>query len=312
MKGIKGLPMNFLYLYKRGGDHHPGVSLSFLGCFLVFLLLVTSIPPVLAMVQEDTYSGVITGIAIQNNTILINVNAVYRCEFPAKNMVCGWTPIDQISIQGGVPDSSVFSYIKPNDNVEVTMLGGGTKGYLTGIGRLVSQDGKDQISDFIGDPLSIYHPLQGDYNITYSIEPDCGKCGGSVCPAISSSVTLFNKTGKISTTRLFPNDSIKYQDPTTRLKITLVFLRGQGNAAQCPSTTTAPGPYPTSLFRIHIERITDSVVSSSTETSVPSTETSTSPVKLPQTTVAGDVHSSVFLVMGSLGLLWWIRKRKVE
>jgi hypothetical protein len=151
-----------------------------------------------------------------------------------------------------LPNENALNELNVGDYVQAHSLGAPGGRWVTLARILSSAENFKVITDIYGDPKSMihYHPILGDYVITYVNTPNCSSCYGCNCEAEYTTVTIIN-SGNVSTL-LYPNQSYVHQGETYHIDIT--FHSGAASANPECTEEICFGPQSTSDFTFDIYR----------------------------------------------------------
>lgn len=228
------------------------------------------IVPAGAVLQQTTYMGTVTGIDPSKQTITISADAMYLCRFPDGTPACTWSPIQSVQITGSVPDPSALSITHLGTTVEATITGG-PGGFWIGIGNVYPKDGTFYAEQIIGELYSLPAPLAGNYSISPSLNPDCSRCSGTICPALSALVTLLRDDKPVLEKTLAPGEHMLYSPQGDSQQVNVSFIRGEASSMTCFPKEEMVGPQPESVFFVQ-------VLNASPNASISSTPSSTTTV----------------------------------
>ncbi len=221
---------------------------SFIGYLILFGLLVGGItlsPHIFkAALRPYCYFGKIKEIQLYPNKI-VTLQTEYECGNRQESV--------KKILKGKVPNSDALDGLQIGDHVEVISLGRPEE-FIT-IARMGSEK-MQVITDVYGDPgwLALDLPnLLGNLDISYHNQPDCAKCGGSVCQAKYTTVSVAFGSDRSKSCQLHPHESCELEVNNQTVKI--IFYSGQVPAGKCGDQ--APGPQPVSNFTIHIQEAVD-------------------------------------------------------
>jgi hypothetical protein len=219
------------------------------------LLLLSVAAPAGAVLQQYTYLGTVTALDPVSESVTIRAESEYGCAYPAGGgaPVCSFSPITPQELTGTSPDVIAFSRLIRGDKVVVSSLGAPGIEWV-GIARVVAVPGNEnwEATDIIGDPATIPVPLIADYGFSYETTPDCNKCTGAVCTALSARVNLTSSGMSIKDQSMNTGQSFTYSGRNDASSVEVIFLGGQAAASLCPGKAGVAGPQPISNFIIHV------------------------------------------------------------
>jgi hypothetical protein len=222
---------------------------------LAVLLLVAIAAPAGAVLQQYTYLGTVTALDPVSESVTIRAEAEYGCNYPAGGSapVSLFSAITPRELTGTSPDVIAISRLTRGDKVVVSSLGSPGVEWI-GIARVISSPGIEnwEATDIIGDPASIPVPLIADYGFSYAATPDCNKCTGAVCTALSARVNLTSSGMSVIERSMNTGQSFTYSGRNDNSSVEVIFLAGQAAAALCPGKGGMTGPQPVSTFIIHV------------------------------------------------------------
>ena len=145
------------------------------------------------------------------------------------------------------------------------------------------------MSWLIGDPNVMVSPFVGNYKVTYTANPKCDSCIGSVCYAQSAEVTVttvgYDGNGReytaseVGTRTLLPAETWNAVEKDKQQYLSIYFRKGEAPASACPDAPMMVGPQPVSDFFIKSMSVASGIP---TETPVVE-ETTAVPATLPET-----------------------------
>ena len=220
-----------------------------LSCFVMIAILMYTmpafIPGVNAALCPYDHMGTVISKDTENNTITIQMDYIYDGTGPE------WSPCN-CTLEGMPPNENALNELNVGDYVQAHSLGAPGGMWVT-LARLISSaENFKVITDIYGDPKSMihYHPILGDYKITYVNTPNCSSCYGCNCEAEYTTVTIIN-SGNVSTL-LYPNQSYVHQGETYHIDIT--FHSGAASADPECTEEICFGPQSTSDFTFEFYR----------------------------------------------------------
>ncbi len=291
---------------------------------VVFTLLIAAAfvilaaAPASAVIQEIVYRGTLVSMNQSAGTITLNAGYTYGCTFSNGTSRCTWDPIKPENLNGTVPDPSVFAILKPGDPVVATSMGG-PGGRWIGIAKVFPTPGIENwiATDLVGDPDSLPVSLASDYSFSYTTNPECGNCTGSVCNALSAAIVLNSTDRPVLEKTLVKGEKVLYNGRNDNSSVIISFVQGQGMADKCPGKAGIVGPQPISTFIIHVNQGLAAPAPSPTSPQAPAVQASatamtTQPAPVPVTTLpttraAGSAFVPLY-ALGVLGLLFMARK----
>lgn len=287
--------------------------------FVLFLIAGAAVflaaAPVSAVVQEISYRGTLASMNQTAGTITLSAGYIYGCDFTNGTAVCSWNPVQPQNLTGTVPDKSVFSILKPGDQVVATSMGG-PGGTWIGVAKVFPTPGIENwlATDIIGDPASLPVGLASDYSFAYTTKPECGNCTGTVCNALSAAIVL-NSTGRTVMEKTLVNgEKVVYNGRNDNSSVEITFVHGQGLADQCPGKAGMVGLQPVSTFIIHVNQAITAPAVTTLTTPVTTAAMTSAATPVPVTSVPSTkAATSMFIpcsALGILGLLIACRVRK--
>jgi hypothetical protein len=273
-------------------------------------LIVLAAAPASAVVQEIVYRGTLVSMNQSAGTITINAGYTYGCTFANGTSKCGWDPAKPENLTGTVPDPSVFTVMKQGDPVVATSMGG-PGGTWIGVAKVFPTPGIENwlATDIIGDPGSLPVNLAADYYFTYTTNPECGNCTGSVCNALSAAITLNSTDRTVLQKTIGPGEKVVYNGRNDNSSVIITFVHGQGPAEKCPGKAGIVGLQPISTFIIHVNQGIAAPAPALTSRTTPGTPgvtntMTTTPAPVPATTIPTTKASgSLFIPCCALGVL---------
>jgi hypothetical protein len=214
----------------------------FLYLSLALLLVCWCAVPAGAVVLEVTMKGTVGAVMPVNNTLTVANPQKYGCTYPATGApVCTWDPMNRAAVSGTVPDPAVFTIFSQGDSLVATSMGG-TGGTWISLAKLYGP-GKDgeYVTDIVGNLDSVPTPLIGDYVIDATTVPDCGKCTGTTCTALSSDVKLRSGALLVTERNLIPGGSFTYNGRNDGSSVAVTFVSGQASSMTCPGAMQLVG-----------------------------------------------------------------------
>ena len=240
--------------------------------FLIILLIAMCIVmPAAAVELEETYLGKVTKADQATGTLDVKISA----QWDGKQ----FAPVDPATIFGTSTFDKLFENIKQGDEVVGTLMGGEK---WIAIGHVGSkQSTQKQISWMVGDPNAMIAPFVGNYKVTYTPNPKCDSCVGSVCYANSVDVTTktvgYDSNSKeyvisdIGTENLRPAESWDAAETGNQQYLKILFIEGEAPASACPESEMIMGPHPVSDFFIRSVSVASAVPVTRTEAPVATT-----------------------------------------
>ncbi|RPH73268.1 hypothetical protein EHM76_05535 [bacterium] len=208
----------------------------------------------------------------------------------------------------------MFNVMKTGDPVVATSMGGAGGSWI-GVARVFPTPGIENwlATDIIGDPDSLPVGLAADYSFSYTTNPECGNCTGSVCNARSSAIILNSTDRTVLQKTLVSGEKVVYNGRNDNSSVVITFVRGQGLADQCPGRSGMAGLQPVSTFTIQVNQgvtslprtipspVTTPVTPATTAVSL---KTTTPPVTVPMTSFpTAKAAGSLFLPFIAPGIL---------
>jgi|GEM_PF-1205740 len=223
------------------------------GIITGIITMVVLAAPAGAVLLESSYRGTVSALDHENSMMTIQAGFLYGCSWESGTPNCAWNPRFLTEVTGSVPIEEVFSRLKVGDTVEGTILGG-PSGEWMGIGMLESdQTGVLVAREIFGDPSSLHTPNQGNFSFSFTTEPDCSSCTGTVCVARSAEFTIGRNGVPRGTYTLFPGETLLFNDQNDSSAVNITFLGGEALSSLCPnSSPMMGGRQAVSLFVIRI------------------------------------------------------------
>jgi len=248
---------------------------------VILLITLVLMMPAAAIELEEVFLGKVTKADQATGALDVKISAKWNGK--------QYAPVDPVTIYGTSTFDALFENIKQGDEVVGTLMGGEE---WIAIGLVGSkQSTQKQVSWMIGDPNAMVSPLVGNYKVSYTANPKCDSCIGSVCYAESVDVTVrtvgYDANGKeytvseIATKTLLPAGTMNVAGTNNQQYVNILFMKGEAPASACPDAPMMVGPQPVSDFFIKSMSVASGIP---TETPVP-VETTAVPATLPATPV---------------------------
>jgi len=248
---------------------------------VILLITLVLMMPAAAIELEEVFLGKVTKADQATGALDVKISAKWNGK--------QYAPVDPVTIYGTSTFDALFENIKQGDEVVGTLMGGEE---WIAIGLVGSkQSTQKQVSWMIGDPNAMVSPLVGNYKVSYTANPKCDSCIGSVCYAESVDVTVrtvgYDANGKeytvseIATKTLLPAATMNVAGTNNQQYVNILFMKGEAPASACPDAPMMVGPQPVSDFFIKSMSVASGIP---TETPVP-VETTAVPATLPATPV---------------------------
>lgn len=235
--------------------------------------------PVAAVELEEVYLGTVTKADQATGVLDVRISAQWNGK--------QYAPIDPVTISGTSTFDALFENIKQGDEVVGTLMGNEKWIAIGLVGA--RQSTQKPVSWMIGDPNAMVSPFVGNYKVSYTANPECDSCMGSVCYAKSVDVTVrtvgYDENGKeytvseIATKTLLPNRTLNAAGTNNQQYLNILFMKGEAPASACPNAEMIVGPQPVSEFFIKSLSVASGIP---TETPV-TEETTAVPATLPET-----------------------------
>ena len=223
------------------------------GIITGIIAMVVLAAPAGAVLLESSYRGTVSALDHENSMMTIQAGFLYGCSWESGTPNCAWNPRFLTEVTGSVPIEEVFSGLNVGDTIEGTILGG-PGGQWMGIGVLESdQTGVLVAREIFGDPSSLHTPNQGNFSFSFTTEPDCSSCIGTVCVARFAGVTIGRNGVPLGTYTLFPGETLLFNGQNDSSAVNITFLGGEALSSLCPnSSPMMGGRQAVSLFIIRI------------------------------------------------------------
>jgi hypothetical protein len=223
------------------------------GIIAGIIVMVVLAAPAGAVLLQSSYRGTVSALDRENATMTIQAGSLYGCSWESGTPNCAWNPRFLTEVTGRVPIEQVFSGLKPGDTVEGTILGG-PGGEWMGIGVLESdQSGVLVAREIFGDPSSLPAPNLGNFSFSFTTEPDCSSCTGTVCVARSAEITIGRNGVPLRIRTLIPGETLFFDGQNDSSAVNITFLGGEALSSLCPnSSPMMGGRQAVSLFIIRI------------------------------------------------------------
>ena len=248
---------------------------------VILLSALVLMMPAAAVELEEVYLGKVTKADPATGALDVKISAKWNGK--------QYAPVDPVTISGTSTFDALFENIKQGDEVVGTLMGGEE---WIAIGLVGSkQSTQKQVNWMIGDPNAMISPLVGNYRVSYTANPKCDSCTGSVCYAESAVVSVttvgFDANGKeyvvsdVGTRTLLPAETWNAVSEGNQRYVNILFMKGEAPVSACPDAPMMVGPQPVSDFFIKSMSVASGIP---TATPVPE-ETTAVPATLPATTV---------------------------
>ncbi|MDR2855993.1 MAG: hypothetical protein LBV40_07600 [Methanomicrobiales archaeon] len=206
--------------------------------------------PTLAAVYEPTWKGTVT--AIDDDTISVEIESSYECDFTEAEPSCGFNEIDfEISeiVSSNIQDVSVYDVVEVGDPIIGKSYGGFESTEWSAFAPIIEEeDGSISIKALFGDVgLLDIAPLAADYVVSYDdMTADCEACTGTVCQATSVVVSISSEGSEVISETLIPGQEISYFEREDGSGIAVTFLSGETSYLDCETETDMgiTGPQP--------------------------------------------------------------------
>lgn len=235
--------------------------------------------PAAAVELEEVYLGKVTKADPATSTLDVKISA----KWDGKQ----YAPVDPVTISATSTFDALFENIKQGDEVVGTLMGGEKWIAIGLVGA--KQSTQKQMSWLIGDPNVMVSPFVGNYKVTYTANPKCDSCIGSVCYAQSAEVTVttvgYDGNGReytaseLGTRTLLPAETWNAVEKDNQQYLSIYFRKGEAPTSACPNAPMMVGPQPVSDFFIKSMSVASGIP---TETPVVE-ETTAVPATLPET-----------------------------
>ncbi len=224
------------------------------GVFAGLIALAVLAAPAAGLIMESSYMGMVSELDSENSTMTIQAGFFYGCTWENGTPSCTWNPRFLTEVIGRVPIEQAYSGLKVGDTVEATILGGPGRDWI-GIGVLVPNLRSGVLVDreIYGDPSVLHAPYLGNYSLSYTMQPDCGNCTGTVCPAVSTNITLASDGMAVLSRILSPGETVFFNGRNDNSSVYITFLKGEALSALCPNSSPMIGgrqPVPAFVIRI--------------------------------------------------------------
>jgi len=246
---------------------------------VIFFIALCLAMPAAAVELEEVYLGKVTKADQGTGALDVKISAKWNGK--------QYAPVDPVTLSGTSTVDALFENIKQGDEVVGTLMGGEKWIAIGLVGA--KQSTQKQVSWMIGDPNAMISPFVGNYKVSYTANPKCDSCTGSVCYAESVDVTIrtvsYDAGGReytvseIATRTLLPNRTLNVAGTNNQRYLNILFMKGEAPASACPNAEMIVGPQPVSEFFIKSMSVGSGIP---TETPVPE-ETTAVPATLPQT-----------------------------
>jgi len=224
------------------------LSALLLACF-------TCAIPAGAVVLEVTVKGTVSDISAADNTLTISSPAKYGCDYGSGTSapVCSWTPLNETTLTGTVPDKAAFSVFSKGDSVVATSLGG-TGGTWISLAKLYGTGTyADYATDEIGDIGSLPVSLIGDYAVTEETNANCSACTGTTCTATSAKITVKSSNMTVAEKTLLPEEFLFFNGRNDASSVNVTFVKGEALSSACAGNTAmVGGVQPVSDYIVHV------------------------------------------------------------
>jgi len=255
---------------------------------IILLIAMCIVMPAVAVELEETYLGKVTKADQASGALDVKISA----QWDGKQ----FAPVDPVTIRGTSTFDALFENIKQGDEVVSTLMGGEK---WIAIGLVGSkQSTQKQLLWMVGDPNAMVAPFVGNYRVTYTADPKCESCVGSVCYANSVDVTTTTvgydsnskeyKVSDIGTETLRPAETWDAAETGNQQYLKILFIKGEAPASTCPESEMIMGPQPVSDFFIKSVGVASAPPATRTESPVATTppvveETTAVPATMPET-----------------------------
>lgn len=244
--------------------------------------------PTAAVELEEVYLGTVTKADQATGTLDVKISAKWNGK--------QYAPVDPVTISGTSTFDALFENIKQGDEVVGTLMGGEEWIAIGLVG--VKQSTQKQVSWMIGDPNVMVSPFVGNYKVTYTANPKCDSCIGTVCYAQSAEVSVttvgYDANGKeytiseVGTQTLLPAETWNAVAKDNQQYLNILFMKGEAPASACPDVEMMVGPQSVSDFFIKSMSVASGIPTETPESAVATTppvveETTAVPATLPET-----------------------------
>jgi hypothetical protein len=252
---------------------------------IILLIAMCIVMPAVAVELEEVYLGTVTKADKTSGALDVKITAQWDGN--------QFAPVNSVTIQGTSTFDLLFDNIKQGDEVVGTLMGGEQWIAVGLVGA--PQSTEKNVLWMVGDPNAMVAPFVGNYRVTYTADPKCDSCVGSVCYASSVDVTTtsIGYTGgreytvsEVGTRTLLPAESWDALETGNQQYLNILFIKGEAPASACPESGMIVGPQPVSTFFIKVMSVASAVPTTEETTAVPATlpETETPvPATLPET-----------------------------
>ncbi len=281
---------------------------SFTLCALLLACFACAIPAG-AVVLEVTIKGTVSDISAADNTLTIASPSQYGCVYVSGGIppTCSWTPMNETSVSGTVPDKAAFSVFSKGDSVVAVSLGG-TGGTWISLAKLYGTGSSaDYATDEIGDIGSLPVSLIGDYTVNADTVADCSACTGTTCTASGSNVTIKSGKSTVAAKTLSPGQSLFFNGRNDASSVNVTFVKGEALSSACPGNAgMVGGVQPVSDYLVHVVPPLSVTVTThgteaavTAESSAPASAASSAPVAAaPATTQKSGLPFAALTVIG--------------
>ncbi len=238
---------------------------------VIIFIAMCILMPAAAVELEETYLGKVTKADKASGALDVKISA----RWDGKQ----FAPVDPVTILGTSTFDMLFDNIKQGDEVVGTLMGGEKWIAIGLVGT--KQSTQKQLLWMVGDPNAMVAPFVGNYRVTYTADPKCDSCIGSVCYANSVNVTTktvgYNANGKeyevsdIGAKTLRPAETWNAAETGNQQYLEILFIKGEAPASACPGSEMIVGPQPVSDFFIKSMSVASAVPTTEETTAVPAT-----------------------------------------
>jgi len=211
--------------------------------------------PAGAVVLEVTVKGTVSDISAAGNTLTLANPSQYGCVYVSGGFppTCSWTPMNETSVSGTVPDKAASSVFAKGDSVVATSLGG-TGGTWISLAKLYGTGTyADYATDEIGDIGSLPVSLIGDYTVTGETAANCSACTGTTCTATSAKVTVKSSNMTVAEKTLLPGESLFFNGRNDASSVNVTFVKGEALSSACAGNSgMVGGVQPVSDYLVHV------------------------------------------------------------
>jgi len=275
---------------------------SFALCALLLASFACAIPAG-AVVLEVTVKGTVSDISAADNTLTLANPSQYGCVYVSGGFppTCSWTPMNETSVSGTVPDKAAFSVFTKGDSVVATSLGG-TGGSWISLAKLYGTGTyADYATDEIGDIGSLPVSLISDYAVTEETNANCSACTGTTCTASSAKVTVKSSNMTVAEKTLLPGEFLFFNGRNDASSVNVTFVKGEALSSTCAGKDAlVGGVQPVSDYIVNVVPPLDvTVTKQGTESSVTTEATVSAPVSAaPTTTQKSGLPFAALTILG--------------